>query len=69
MRSEVHVVSRARFQAWLKSQESGGAPVATSSTAQPGHAGPAGISAGAVADNVRAGDDLRGEHLMAKGTI
>jgi cytochrome c oxidase subunit 2 len=72
MRSEVHVVPPARFQAWLKSQESGGAPVATSSTAQPGHAGTAGINAGAVADNVRAGDHLRGEHLMdltAKGTI
>jgi cytochrome c oxidase subunit II len=72
MRSEVHVVPPARFQAWLKSQESGGAPVATASAAQPGSPSKGGSRASAVADNVRAGDDLRGEHLMdltAEGTI
>jgi cytochrome c oxidase subunit 2 len=72
MRSNVHVVSPARFQAWLKSQESGGTPVATASTSQRDHVYTAGVLAGAVADKVRAGDDLRGEHpmdLTAEGTI
>jgi cytochrome c oxidase subunit 2 len=72
MRSEVHVVSPARFQAWLKRQESGGSPVATASASRLGQRGTAGVRAGAVADNVHAGDDLRGEHLMdltAEGTI
>lgn len=75
MRSQVHVVSPARFQAWLKSQESGGAPVATASITKPGNPNNAGGRAGAVADNVLAGDDLRGkdpEHpmvLTAEGTI
>jgi cytochrome c oxidase subunit 2 len=72
MRSEVHVVPPARFQAWLKSQESGGAPVATASTARPGNPSQVRNSARAVADNLRAGDDLRGKDLMdltAEGTI
>jgi cytochrome c oxidase subunit 2 len=69
MRSQVHVVPPARFQAWLKSQESGGAPVATASVAKPGSPNDGGSRASAVADNVRAGDDLRGMDLMAEGTI
>ena len=36
MRSAIHVVPRAQFQAWLKSQERTGAPVATASTSRPG---------------------------------
>ncbi len=67
MRSQVHVVPPARFQAWLKTQESGGAPVATASASGP--AGAAGVRAGTVADNVRAGDDLRAMDLTAEGTI
>jgi cytochrome c oxidase subunit II len=72
MRSQVHVVPPARFQAWLKSQESGGAPVATASTAKPGSPNGAGSRASALADNVLAGDDLRGKNpmdLSAEGTI
>lgn len=72
MRSEVHVVPPARFQAWLKSQKSGGASVATASAARPGNPSQVRNSAHAVADNLRAGDDLRGKDLMdltAEGTI
>jgi cytochrome c oxidase subunit II len=73
MRSQVHVVPPARFQAWLKSQESGGAPVASASIAKPGSPNDGGSrGASAVADNVRAGDDLRTEHpmdLTPEGTI
>ncbi len=78
MRSEVHVVPRAQFAAWLKSQESQPSTVATASTSTPsnttasGSGGTASVRARAVADNVRARDDLRGEHLMdltAEGMI
>jgi cytochrome c oxidase subunit II len=49
MRSEVHVVSRAQFQAWLKSQERSGPTVATASVSPPGRASAA---AGAIAGTV-----------------
>jgi cytochrome c oxidase subunit 2 len=49
MRSEVHVVSRAQFQAWLKSQERSGPTVATASTSAPGRASAAGPTVGTVA--------------------
>jgi cytochrome c oxidase subunit 2 len=49
MRSAIHVVPRAQFQAWLKSQEHAGASVATASTTRPGAiVGPSAI-AGAAA--------------------
>jgi cytochrome c oxidase subunit 2 len=49
MRSAIHVVPRAQFQAWLKSQEHTGASVATASTTRPGATvGPSAI-AGAAA--------------------
>jgi cytochrome c oxidase subunit 2 len=49
MRSEVHVVPPAQFQAWLKSQERAGAAVATASASPPGSASAAGAIAGKVA--------------------
>jgi cytochrome c oxidase subunit II len=49
MRSAIHVVPRAQFQAWLKSQEHAGAPVATASTTRPGAiAGPSAIARAAA---------------------
>jgi cytochrome c oxidase subunit 2 len=49
MRSEVHVVPRAQFEAWLKSQERSGPTVATASTSPPGRASAAGPIVGTVA--------------------
>jgi cytochrome c oxidase subunit 2 len=49
MRSQVHVVTPARFQAWIKSQESAGSTSATASTAGPGSAGAPGAIAGTPA--------------------
>jgi cytochrome c oxidase subunit 2 len=49
MRSQVHVVPRAQFEAWLKSQERSGPTVATASTSPPGGASTAGPIVGTVA--------------------
>ena len=49
MRSAIHVVPRAQFEAWLKGQERTGAPVATASTARPGAGVGPGVIAGAAA--------------------
>jgi cytochrome c oxidase subunit II len=54
MRSTVHVVSPAQFQAWLKSQERSPSPVATASVAHPGNAG-AGAGSRSIAGLGRAG--------------
>lgn len=50
MRSAIHVVPRAQFQAWLKSQErTPGSTVATASTTRPGAVGRLGAIEGAAA--------------------
>jgi cytochrome c oxidase subunit 2 len=49
MRSEVHVVPPAQFQAWLNSQEASGSSTASASAARPGHARAADAIPGTVA--------------------
>ena len=49
MRSAVHVVPPARFQAWLRSQERSGSTVATASAARPGSVGGPSVIEGAAA--------------------
>jgi cytochrome c oxidase subunit II len=44
MRSAVHVVAPAQFQAWLKSQEAAGSTTATASTVAPGSTAPGTIA-------------------------